>query len=208
LGGSGLVDGAVQGDQFNFTLAQSVKECPGTYTGIVRISASGASGQFGGKDCIGKHENGVVSLKLIEPTPSVKVKTAPEARVQTSAAHPRLFVVDRDSFQASGGFVGIASNGSATTTGHYHEGIQRMNTEQVKSLNHACPDAVITSNPENADFVVLWDTKTWQQTSWSGHQNEFNVYNRTGELAGSGATHQISNAASEICSIVTRKPRR
>jgi hypothetical protein len=206
LGGSGLVDGAVQGDQFNFTLAQSLKECPGTYTGKVTISPTGASGQFGGKDCIGDHENGVVSLKRVEPTSGVKAQTTPEVRVQTSAAHPRIFVVDRDSFQASGGFVGIASNGSATTTGHYHAGVQRVNTEQVKSLNHACHDAVITSNPENADFVVVWDTKTWQQTSWSGHQNEFNVYDRTGELAGSGATHQISNAASEICSIVTRNP--
>jgi hypothetical protein len=50
---------------------------------------------------------------------------------------------------------------------------------------------------------VVWDTKTWQQTSWSGHQNEYTVYDSKGDLVGSGAAHKMTNAAKEICGILT-----
>jgi hypothetical protein len=37
-------------------------------------------------------------------------------------------------------------------------------------------------------LVVVWDTKTWQQTSWSGHQNEYTVYDSKGDLVKWGST--------------------
>ena len=109
----------------------------------------------------------------------------------------RVLIVDKDSFQAAG----VAVNGVAG----FQAGVRPINTEQVKSFNKACPAITITSNPERADYIVVWDTKTWAQTSWSGHQNEFAVYDKAGDLVGSGATHKISNAAKDICKIVSNQ---
>lgn len=112
----------------------------------------------------------------------------------------RVFISDRDGWEASGGFV--ANQDSAA--GSMKAGIRRQNTEQVKTFNHECPTVTITSSPDKADFVVIWDTKTWGQTSWSGHQNEFTVYSKTGDLVKSGAAHKQTNAARDICKAVTK----
>jgi len=114
----------------------------------------------------------------------------------------RVFVVDKDSWQESGGFV-ATQNGAA---GNYQASVRHVSTEQIKSLNQACPSLTITAAKESADFIVVWDTKTWAQTSWSGHQNEYVVYNPKGDVVFTGAAHKISNAAKDICKAVTKKP--
>jgi hypothetical protein len=111
----------------------------------------------------------------------------------------RVLVIDRDSWTESG--TSVATKDVATSS--YHAGIQEMHTEQVKTLNKSCPAVTITVDKANADLVVVWDTKTWQQTAWSGHQNEYTVYNSKGDLVGSGAAHKMTNAAKEICGILT-----
>lgn len=62
LGGKGLVTGQVNGDSFSFTLAQTQSKCPGTYHGSVIFDGNHGSGSFSGKDCLGVHKDGVVSL--------------------------------------------------------------------------------------------------------------------------------------------------
>jgi hypothetical protein len=63
LGGAGLVTGSVSEGTLNFTLAQTQSKCPGTYQGTLKLSADGGDGSFSGKDCLGDHENGVVSMR-------------------------------------------------------------------------------------------------------------------------------------------------
>jgi hypothetical protein len=111
----------------------------------------------------------------------------------------RVFVIDLDSWTESG--TSVVTKDVATSS--YHAGVQQMHTEQVKTLNKSCPIVTITVDKAKADLVVVWDTKTWQQTSWSGHQNEYTVYNSKGDLVGSGAAHRMTNAAKEICGILT-----
>jgi hypothetical protein len=85
----------------------------------------------------------------------------------------RIYLVDKDSWAESGGFA--ANNGTAV--GSYHASVRHISTEQIKTLNKACPALTITVDLKASDFVVVWDTKTWAETSWSGHQNEYVVYN-------------------------------
>jgi hypothetical protein len=127
---------------------------------------------------------------------------APQQSKPADSAQPktiRVLVIDRDSWTESG--TSVATKDVATSS--YLAGIQQMHTEQVKTLNKSCPAVTITVEKNNADLVVVWDTKTWQQTSWSGHQNEYTVYNSKGDLVGSGAAHKMTNAAKEICGILT-----
>lgn len=63
LGGAGLVTGNAAQGTFDFRLAQTQAQCPGAYQGKLTLSADGGDGTFSGKDCLGEHENGVVSLK-------------------------------------------------------------------------------------------------------------------------------------------------
>lgn len=58
---------------------------------------------------------------------------------------------------------------STVTIGAY---LPPSHGEQVRTLQQACPALVITEDPTKADFILRWESKTWQQTSWRGHQQE------------------------------------
>lgn len=63
LGGAGLVTGSVSEGTLSATLAQTQSQCPGSYQAKLTLSADGGDGTFSGKDCLGDHENGVVSMR-------------------------------------------------------------------------------------------------------------------------------------------------
>jgi hypothetical protein len=63
LGGAGLVTGSVSEGTLSATLAQTQSQCPGSYQAKLTLSADGGDGEFSGKDCLGPHENGVVSMR-------------------------------------------------------------------------------------------------------------------------------------------------
>lgn len=115
----------------------------------------------------------------------------------------RVYVADRDEWESSSVAYTHAEvnrdSGSLNSGARSQSGIRRVNTEQVKNLNKACPSVTITGDPSKADYFIVWDVKTWQQTSWAGHQNEYTVYQKDGDLLGSGDAHTISGAAKGIC---------
>ena len=103
----------------------------------------------------------------------------------------RVYVTDHESWlQAS---TAVATSYSGAT-----------HAEQIKTLAKECPEVTITEDRARADFVLAWDSKTWQQTSWGGHENEFAVYNSSKDLIGSGAAHHMKNAARDICKLLTK----
>src|SRR5260370_32308006 len=104
----------------------------------------------------------------------------------------RVYLTDHESWQQSSTLV------AGSYTGATH-------AEQVKTLAKGCPAVTITADPAAADFTLAWDSKTWQQTSWSGHENEFTIYTRAKDVIGSGAAHHMKNAAKDICRLITEK---
>lgn len=108
----------------------------------------------------------------------------------TAQERPRLYITNHDDFEAN------LTTGQAAT--------RRISAEQIESLAKACPSTSITSNRESADFVVDWDTKTWMQTSWTGHQNHYVIYNRAGDIVATGHADRISAAAKNICKAIPR----
>jgi hypothetical protein len=61
-GGFGTVAGKLEGSTLHFTLTQTVQACPGSYTGTLTMSGDHGTGKFSGRDCLGKHEHGVISF--------------------------------------------------------------------------------------------------------------------------------------------------
>jgi hypothetical protein len=76
---------------------------------------------------------------------------------------------------------------------------QPGNAQQISNLNKVCPAIKIVQSTVGADYIVAWDSKTWQETTWGGHQQEWFIYNPAGEVVASGMAHKISNAAKDIC---------
>ena len=78
------------------------------------------------------------------------------------------------------------------------------NAQQIATLNKACPEIKIIADSKDADLIVVWDSKTWNETTWAGHQQEFVIYNPAGEVVSSGMSHKISNAAKDICKAIIK----
>jgi hypothetical protein len=77
--------------------------------------------------------------------------------------------------------------------------------EQTRLLSQACPAISITEDVAKADFVLRWESKTWGQTSWHGHQQEYTLFNPDKDVLATGASHQIRTAAKDICKLIESK---
>jgi hypothetical protein len=111
---------------------------------------------------------------------------------------PRVYVVDRDEWKLSGGFAATETSAA----GSIRAGVRRDYTEILKTFAQACPLVTFTDDRTKAEYEVVLDHKTWSETSWTGHQNEFVIWNRSGDLIYSGATHNLKNAAKDSCKAV------
>jgi predicted P-loop ATPase len=104
----------------------------------------------------------------------------------------RVYLTDHESWQQASTLV------AGTYTG-------ATKTEQIKTLTKACPVVTVTEDAMKADFILRWDSKTWQQTSWGGHENEFTLYNTEKDVLGTGSAHHMKNAAKDICKLIASK---
>ena len=111
---------------------------------------------------------------------------------------PRVYVVDRDEWKLSGGFAATETSAA----GSIRAGVRRDYTEILKTFAQACPQVTFTDDRAKADYAVVLDHKTWSETSWTGHQNEFVIFNRAEDLIYSGATDRIKTAAKDSCKAV------
>ena len=111
--------------------------------------------------------------------------------IAVAQGKPRVFVETAD-----------PASSSAITVSTY---FGPSHSEQVRVLSRSCPAIVITEDRAGVKFIVRWESKTWQQTSWSGHQQEFTLYNSNRDVLGSGATHNITNAGKDICKLIASK---
>lgn len=102
---------------------------------------------------------------------------------------PRVFIETADP----------ASSSATTVSTYYASG----HSEQIRLLAQACPAVSVTEDAGNADLTVRWESKTWQQTSWVGHQQEFTLLSSTKQVIATGAAHTAKNAAKDICKLIT-----
>ena len=62
LGGQGIAVGQIEGNRLSLTLAQTQAQCPGSYRGSVILASGAGTGTFTGQDCLGIHNDGVISI--------------------------------------------------------------------------------------------------------------------------------------------------
>jgi hypothetical protein len=117
-----------------------------------------------------------------------------------SQEKPRVYITDRDSWKVSGWLV--ASNGMVVAREDAR--VVREHTENVKTFHAACPGVTVTENKEKADYALVWDRTNWNETAWTGHQNNLALYDRNGDLVWSGASHRMQTAARDACRAITQ----
>ena len=122
------------------------------------------------------------------------------AAAQKPQDRPRVYITDRDSWKEFGWIVASNRHASGAISGR----IVREHTESVKTFNRTCPDVTVTENKEKADFALVWDRTNWNETAWTGHQNNLALYKRNGDLVWSGASHRMTTAAKDACKAVLK----
>lgn len=105
----------------------------------------------------------------------------------------RVYVVDRDEWELSGGF--------NADVGSIHAGVRRDNTEILKTFAQVCHQVIFTVDPAKADYAVVLDRKIKSGTNpaWGVYQNDFVIFNRAGDVIYSGGTLSLKNAAKDSC---------
>jgi hypothetical protein len=138
------------------------------------------------------------NVKLLVKNPPANQDAPKPLGTTVTHEQPRAYLVDRDEWKLSGGF---AATGTSAA-GSIHAGVRRDYTEILKTFARTCPQTTFTNDRTKADYAVVLDHKTWMETSWTGHQNEYVIFNRAGDLIYSGAADKMKNAAKDSCKAI------
>ena len=106
---------------------------------------------------------------------------------------PRVLVTTSESWAAAGGFGG--SNG--VMSGAMSAGAKPQTVEVIDDFAKNCPGVIVTSNRQNANFVVLFD-----RDAGAAKRNKIAVFRKDGDLLYSGKTHAVVNAVKDACAAI------
>ena len=117
---------------------------------------------------------------------------------------PRVFITDSKSWEMSGGGGGTSEGFGAAS----HGGARPQTAEIIKTFGERCPDVVVNSKQERADYVVLLDHEGGKGGIF--RDNKVAVFNSDGDSIVSRSTRSLGNAVKDACEAITRDwpPRR
>jgi hypothetical protein len=87
MGGGGTISGQLIERKFSFELRQSIKDCPGVFTGSADLRSNSMIGTYTGNDCQGAHTNGTFSM-----TKGLAPIQAPTLPTTASVAPPKPII--------------------------------------------------------------------------------------------------------------------
>ena len=105
----------------------------------------------------------------------------------------RVYVAEQESWMGSPNLVTAAATNAPSRT------------EQIHNLSKYCSTVTITEDQSKADLIVVWESKSYQQTRWGGHEHEWTIYNPKKDLVASGADYHMKNAAKDICKALGKR---
>src|SRR5436309_121138 len=115
------------------------------------------------------------------------------------AEKPRIFITESGTPQASAD----ASTGEAKGALQFTGGSSPQNVEVMKAFTQRCPNFVVTSNREKADYVLRLDHEEPNPTTLFTHGNKVAVFNRNEDLIYTTSTHLLASAVKGACTAIT-----
>ena len=132
----------------------------------------------------------VLNLSVLAFLPGSGSLTAQEV------TKPRVFVLDSQSWQSSGGFGGSRDGFGGASSG----GARPQTAEIIKTFNEKCPNCTVTGNQEKADYVVILEHEGGKEPF--SRDNKFALFNKDGDVIKSGSTRSLGNAVKEACRMI------
>ncbi|HMK30815.1 MAG TPA: hypothetical protein VK473_14100 [Terriglobales bacterium] len=113
-----------------------------------------------------------------------------------AADKPRVFITDSKSWEISGGSGGTSEGFG----GSVHGGARPQTAEIVKTFGERCPEVIINSKQEKADYVVILDHEGGKM--WIQKDNKVAVFNKDGDSILSRSTRSLGNSVQDACSAI------
>lgn len=110
---------------------------------------------------------------------------------------PRVFITDSHSWEVGGGFGGTKDGFGGGSKG----GARPQTAEIIKTFNERCPDCIVTTKKERADYVVILEHEGGK--SVLNRDNKFALINKDGDVIKSGSTRSLGNAVKDACAVIT-----
>jgi hypothetical protein len=108
----------------------------------------------------------------------------------------RIFVTDSQSWEMKGAAAASDSGGGA----HFSGGARPQNAEIAKTFGERCPHLTVTINRQKADYVVTLDHEGGKRLVKK--DNKWVVYNKDGDMIGSGSTRSLGNSVKDACEAI------
>ncbi|MCW5982926.1 MAG: hypothetical protein KIT09_32855 [Bryobacteraceae bacterium] len=121
-----------------------------------------------------------------------------------AAEKPRLFITESQALQASGEASVAEAKGAFSLLG----GTSPQNVEVMKMFTRRCPEVIVTSNPEKADYIVRFDHEGVNPTTPFVRGNKVAIFNRDDDLIYGGSTRLLGNGVKDACAAILTDRRR
>lgn len=108
----------------------------------------------------------------------------------------RVFISESDSWEMTGGAGGVEDGFGGGIQG----GARPQTAEIVKTFNERCPNVIVTSKREKADYIVLLQHEGGKDLIRK--DNKFVVYDRDGDAIKSGSTRSLGNSVKNACKAI------
>ena len=136
-----------------------------------------------------------MKLKLAVPAIAAAV-TMPWS--VAAAEKPRVFITESQSMQLSGDAALGEAKGSLAFTG----GTSPQNVEVMKTFIQRCPEVIVTSNRDKADYIVRLDREEPNPTTPFVRGNKVAIFNKDEDLIYGHSTRLLGNAVKGACAAI------
>ncbi|MGB7024044.1 MAG: hypothetical protein WBD73_09620 [Candidatus Acidiferrales bacterium] len=146
-----------------------------------------------------------VVLAMVEASAKTSNSSAPATTDKPDAANEipsgktRVYVSDSQSWLMAGGFG--ASNGTAA--GAMTGGSSPQTVELIKTFGQRCPQAIVTSDREKANYVVLFDRDSFKGAL--ARRDKIAIFRRNGDVLFSNSVRSVGNAVKDACEAITKE---
>lgn len=110
---------------------------------------------------------------------------------------PRIFITDSQSWEISGGGGGSRSGFGGSASG----GARPQTAEIIKTFNERCPNCIVTTKKERADYIVILEHEGGKDVI--RRDNKYALIDKDGDVIKSGSTRVLGNAVKDVCGVIT-----
>ncbi|MFN7992307.1 MAG: hypothetical protein U0Q18_01815 [Bryobacteraceae bacterium] len=114
------------------------------------------------------------------------------------AEKARVFITESHALQLSSDAAAGAAAGALSVTG----GQSPENVEVMKAFLQKCPEVLVTSSREKADYLIRFDHEAINPTTPFVRGNKVAIFDKNEDLIYSDSTRLLANAVKGACSAI------